>query len=415
MNHQSFNQDSKNKSCCSYPRSCRLLKSFIGWVIIIFIVSLTRLSIAENITVSVSGNTRTKSAYIENIVRDYLYRAGIETATEIDIEKLTALILDKELFSEVIVTVSDETVHITVKDRWTLIPIPLITSQSDQDTKYGLFVIERNFLGYGKTAIVGGMFSESQSAYFLAYQDPEIALTNWTLDAQTAKEDKVTYRYENEDKIFGDERTTYWNYFKVGYSFSEKFIAAVKVESLDITFDDLDEYEQPDDYRTAASGLIIEYDAADFRFYYKEGWQARLEMAYQFYRDDNVEKVGLIEGQVNSDINLIGKQVLQTQVRAGFLDNGDDRDLFRLGGSIGFRGIQEQGVWVDRFAALSIDYQIPVWSGDLGTWTVAPFSDFGYLNYPQDTDAYDYYASIGIGTYLFLKDVALPGVGIRRL
>ena len=70
------------------------------------------------------------------------------------------------------------------------------------------------------------------------------------------------------------------------------------------------------------------------------------------------------------------------QFSGGLLEGGDDRDLIRYGAQRGFRGVPESGAWMDRFLSGALDYQIPLWSGGLGTWTVAPFCDAGITSQP---------------------------------
>ena len=383
----------------------------VCWTVVLLVCFLPP-TFADNISVSVSGNTRTQSSYIKNIVHDYIQQAGIQEAADIDIARLEALILDKELFSEARVAVRDNTIHVTVKDRWTLIPIPVLISQSGEDTKYGLFVLESNLLGYGKTVVAGAMLSKSQGTYFFMYQDPEVASTDWTFDTQIVKVDKVTYQYQGEEKLFGDDRSLNKASVSLGYMFLEGVKAGLGMGWTDISYNALNDYATPDDTSAVSGRSFFELDAATFRFYYKEGWQGRLEFDQQLYRHDSAPKASQIEAVLLGEKNVVGQQAIQAQLNVGYLNNGDERDLIRVGGNRGFRGIQDEGVWVDRYATLALDYQIPIWFGNLGTWTVAPFCDIGQLRQPQGEDTVVTYTAIGLGTYLYLKEVALPGVGI---
>jgi len=134
-------------------------------------LSTADISLADEITISVSGNKRTRTSYIENIINDYLAQNNIDSMANVDAQALKDLIVDKELFSEVDVNIVGNQIDIMVKDRWTLIPVPIVTAQSGQDTKFGLFVMESNLFGYGKTGVVGGLFSKSQSNLYLIFSE----------------------------------------------------------------------------------------------------------------------------------------------------------------------------------------------------------------------------------------------------
>ena len=117
--------------------------------------------------------------------------------------------------------------------------------------------------------------------------------------------------------------------------------------------------------------------------------------------------------QLNSEKRIVLEQVLQVQGSGGYQGKGDERDLMRVGAERGFRGIPDSGAWVDRYLTLALDYQIPLWSSRIGTWTVAPFCDVGYLHQPTLEGSEEItYSALGLGTYLFLRDLAIPGVGV---
>lgn len=77
-------------------------------------LSTAGISLADEITISVSGNKRTRTSYIENIVNDYLTRNHIDSTINVDAERLKDLIVDKELFSEVNVNIVGNRIDIKV-------------------------------------------------------------------------------------------------------------------------------------------------------------------------------------------------------------------------------------------------------------------------------------------------------------
>ncbi len=109
---------------------------------------------------------------------------------------------------------------------------------------------------------------------------------------------------------------------------------------------------------------------------------------------------------------LIFNQAIQMCFLSESLYEGNEKDFFMKGGNPGFRGIQENGAWLKSYHVLSLDYQIPIKFYNSGTWTVAPFIDTGLLNSPLKDNPDEHFTSIGIGTYYFLKNIAVPGIGI---
>jgi outer membrane protein assembly factor BamA len=380
----------------------------------VLLLSTTRTAIAEDITIFVTGNERTRSSYIENIANDYLARNQINRAADVKVKELKDLIVDKELFSEVDVNIVGNRINIKVKDRWTLIPIPMAIAQSGQDTKFGLFVLETNLFGYGKTGVLGGLFSQSQSNFFAMYKDPEVAFTDWMFGAYFSSSQKIEYLYDGEENIFGDNRNINGAGLSLGYAFSEKIKSDLNITIADVDYKTLNNYPEPEDYKTSSAGLNLDWDDATFRYYYKEGWIGHFEMQRQFWRDDDTPESYQLRLQVSGEKNVFLEHVLQVQISGAYQDGGDERDLMRVGAKRGFRGIPDSGAWVDKYMTAAFDYQIPLWRSRIGTWTVAPFFDVGYLDQPTSNGREKIsYTALGIGTYLYLRKLAIPGVGVQ--
>ena len=62
-------------------------------------------------------------------------------------------------------------------------------------------------------------------------------------------------------------------------------------------------------------------------------------------------------------------------------------------------------------AAASADYHVPVGKTRHGTFTVAPFVDYGAYK-PFIADTGGNYSSYGVGGYFFINTINLPGVGL---
>ena len=261
--------------------------------------------------------------------------------------------------------------------------------------------------------MLGTMLSASQTSFLLMYDDPELFFTDWRFKTLIMKRQQISYLYKGEDKIYGDDRDSSIVSFSLGYAFSDKLEGFMALGGEQHTFETLDDYDSPEDYSSVLGGITLEWDSTNYRFYYREGLMAQFSMSQQLTRSDDNENIHDLSLQINEEVNLFAKQVCQLQVIAGYLGGRDERSSFRVGGEKGFRGIPDGGAWVDELLTASLDYQVPLWFGGAGTWTVAPFLDVGYLHQPDLGEEDVTYAAYGLGTYMYLKEVAVPGIGFQ--
>jgi outer membrane protein assembly factor BamA len=360
----------------------------------------------------ISGNTKTQSRYIQSLVEKCIQDQGVDNVQDVDLKRLQECLINSRLFSEIEVKLEEDRLQIQVKDRWSIIPIPFVSSGKDQDTKVGFHVYESNLLGYGKTLGVGGTYSESGSSYLLMYHDRSFFLTNWSLGVVFSQSDNQIYQYTGEDKIDGMDESKQYYSLSGGYRFHPKFHASLQYQNIDRSYEVFENYQRPEDYQSDYLELRCRWDDSNYRFYFQEGISANLTIAQQIGRNDNDKKIETIEMDFGWQRPILRDQVLQIRVQAGRLNHGDRREALRLGGRAGFRGIQGQGAWTDQYVAGSMDYQIPLHRSSKGTWTVAPFVDAGTLALMTTQDNQVDYYSYGAGTYYFLKKIALPGLGL---
>jgi outer membrane protein assembly factor BamA len=102
---------------------------------------------------------------------------------------------------------------------------------------------------------------------------------------------------------------------------------------------------------------------------------------------------------------------LQLHLESRAKNTDDVRDSFKLGGNLGFRGVESAGIWAKQSHSASLDYKIPFLDIKYGTWTVGPFADYAQFR-PFDADSNKESIAYGVSTFMFLKKIALPGIGI---
>ena len=387
------------------------------FLLILFLIlaffTIRETAFANEIVINVTGNKRTQAKYINDLVEEYLTDNNITDIADVDEKRLKEHIYNTKLFSEVAVVKEDAAINIAIKDRWTLIVVPFFSAGGDDSTRYGLFATERNFLGYGKTVSAGTIQSDDQESYFAMYLDKSVLSSNWTMMNHIKRANTDYYIYEGEDEIFGTHEKSKNLTLFVGYNFSNSFSSSPGIEGKRNRYNRLEEYSVPEDYDTLISSLHLQWDYSDYRLYFQEGIKTTLSLKYQAYRDDEVDNYYGFSAKFNWQKQLFKNNVLQALIQSAFIEEGDERDDFRVGGNGGFRGIHNKGVWTKGYLTGSLEYQIPLKFTTFGTWTVAPFCDIGYLKIRFPESASELYAAAGVGTYFYLKNIALPGAGFQ--
>lgn len=386
--------------------------AFVSLVILAFASSA--IGAVEDWDMRISGNTKTRSSYIRSLTEKCLEYQGVQKLEDVDPARLQECLINSRLFSGVKVEIKEKQLKINVKDRWSIIPIPFVSGSKGQDTKYGIYLQESNLCGYGKKLGVGGTYSASESSYWFIYNDRSLFLTDWTLGGAFGQSRNQLYHYDGEDEIDGMDESKRFFSLSWGYRFLPNLDASLQYQAIDREYKECEDYQTPQDYQSHDVGLRFRWDDSNFRFYFQEGAVVNVTFMRQISRSDDVDITNAVTMnlKIGWQKEIIDNQVLQIRFNAGRLYGGDRREALRMGGSVGFRGIQDQGAWTEKHLTGSIDYQIPLHMTSTGTWTVAPFVDVGTLELMESEEDQVNYCSYGIETFYFLKKITIPGLGL---
>ncbi len=377
------------------------------FILIIGFLLEVQLFASQPYNIEVKGNTKTTTFFIENLVLSCLEHLPSKTP-----EALAQCVKDARLFSEVEVEINGNDIRVQVEDRWTLIPLPFVLIQKDQPTSFGLFFIESNLLGTG-TLLVGGVAKSSQETTFiLIYRNKSIAFSNWNFGVFSAllEKDVVQLAGDKERDAYTDDAFIIRP--ELGYQLNAHWSVFLPIGYTRKFFSPLKGFEEPETVRFAFSGARIRFVDHAYKFYFQEGISSDLRFFYQVWREDSLPKAWTINWISNYQKQLFMNQALQFKLTAGIMRGGNKTDALLLGYRKGFRGLPNNSKWTDHHYALSSDYQIPILASKFGTWTVAPFWDLALLRSYQQKEFDSLYQSYGLGTYFFLKKVALPGMGV---
>ena len=360
-------------------------------------IILFSFSVVANTQYKISGNTRTKEDYIQHLIKECEEKGKTD---------LAQCLLNKRIFSKVEI----ENDEIKITERWTLIPIPQVNVGSDSSSSYGIFVIERNFLGRGKFAILGASFGSDVNSYFLLYRDPELLLTDWTAEllVQNSQEDLKSYSGESISYSYNEAQTGIR--MGVGHKLYSDYEFLFSGFMSKKKYKDFGGFTVPNENESYGIDVKLKYINSDFKFYFNEGFDGSLSVIRDLKRTDALADVttGLLNLRYQK--NIFMQHALQFAVKSTISNNASIKDVSKVGGSKGARGVQDNGLWAENIVSLSTDYQVPLVFSSYGVWTIAPFFDYGLVE--SDFSSVSNYSSYGIGGYLYLKKVAIPGIGI---
>ena len=368
---------------------------------------------AAELEMEIECNQRTRSDHIRYLVRDCLEEQGAEGLEDIDGPKLEQCLMNSELFTEANVS-TDEVLTISVSDRWTLIPLPFVRSQEDS-TNIGGFVMDSNFLGRGQLIVLGATFGSLGSSYFAMLRDPSVAFTDWTSRVVYIQDFGDILRYRGGAKSDGYHQKERTLSLSPGYQFTTGLEGRIVLGYTTRDYGTAEAFETvPEDYRYWSAGLGVTYDAADYKFYFRDGHRVKAEIQHQFARRGEGDPT--LSGEVGWDWQLPfpGRNVLKISCEGMAVNSDAAVDSFQLGGRKSLQGVQDKGLWVQYLAGAVVDYHIPLREGRWGTWAAGPFASYAIYR-PAADDAgggWQDTISYGLGISYYLKKVAFPGIGI---
>ena len=365
----------------------------------------------DDFEITVDGARRTDEEYIRNLLSDCFKDDGIHTWEQIDPQFVEQCLLNSKLFARASAAIRKPVIEIALTERWTLLPIPYFYTSED-DTTAGLFLMESNLFGQGKKGGIGGSISSNGNSYFLYYYDPAVRFTDWTFSFRIGS--------KAMEPVLTHDDSDYYSYEKEAFSYGANIGRKVFLPGLWVAlgasaaqtdYGQVDSYPVPEDYDFYGFKARVLYKDTDFKFYFNEGLHINLEYDRQFYRSDSQTKTQTWDLTIEWQQKLIGNNALQLQLQLQEISDATIGDALLVGRNKGFRGIDAQGLWINRAQSLSIDYQIPILTYGYGTWTVAPFIDLTLFDPAVELPA-DSFTAWGLGGYLYLQNIALPGVGL---
>ena len=390
---------------------CYLLMSFAG---------TSSFAREPEYSFQIEGNERTKTFYIKHLAEHCLrIRDNSDTESPALVLELKQCLMNSQLFSDVTVESKVDQIHIHVDERWTLIPIPYAQAGSGGDRSAGLFVLESNLFGIGQLAAIGGTISNRGDSLIGFFQDQHLFQTHWTTSLSALRVNQEVFFFQNRD----DAKTDFAGFkehrasaaMNLGYNLSKDSLISAELRRSSATYQTLEPYNlNPSDHDDLIVAGKLKLGRTNYRLFYQHGAWLEVAHARQAMRTDTLPRVTQTIGQAHIAMPAFASHAFKLSFLGGRVAGGDEADLLRVGERPGFRGIPKTGVWVETYKAMIGEYMIPIEEESYGTWVVSGLAEGGRLKaatkYADEEITYQTY---GAGVYLYLKKIAIPGIGLE--
>jgi hypothetical protein len=300
---------------------------------------------------------------------------------------------------------------ITIVEKWSLYPVPALWYTPGTELA-GLVLVEANLLGFNKGVALGGVVSNRGWYTIAAYSDPNIAFTDgWgslrvLYGSGTVEDDapdgsivqSFDMRRLDVEYVLG------WTFFDRLSPALTGGLRSARVRGVRVPGD-----EAATDASVVMQGLALTWSDRRYRDRYDEGLRASVEVQHAFSarRGTASYQTAILDLKYARPTPLDGFWELHAHAFFGALPPVFEE---RLGGLDGSRTIPGSGlVAVDRYASLSLETQVPVVRGSLGTLSAVAFGEVG--RYARGEETAHVYGGAGVGVRFHLRDVAVPAFG----
>lgn len=361
-------------------------------------------------SIDVEGNARSSPEYVRSLL-------GIEPGQALDLSAIPALeqrLLNRGIFRTVRISPERGTLgtvlRVDVREKLTLVPIPIVAASRGALTA-GVVLLDSDFLGAGKQLAGGALSSSRGGTAFAAYRDPSIAFTRWTAALRARAFDLREERYDGETLAyrFRDRRIEVG--LSGGFRLDDRWaVEAGWVERRDQTLGESGFARPSRGGAVHGPGLAVDLDATDRDDYLVRGIAGRLELRQGLRLGPHDREVFQAWSTVTWSGRAWRDHAISLQVSLDAVIGGDPvLDAVRLGGAVGSRGFVSDGLWAQDAARAALEYQVPIWNRRWGVLTAAAFTDAGAMRWRgRDLE----YVAPGVGLRAFLRNVAVPVVGI---
>jgi len=358
------------------------------------------------------GNERTRDRALSELTG----LAPGQRLSDIDPDAIAQRVLKSGLFSEVELSCEldgeDALVSVSIREKWSLIPVPAASVGTDE-WSVGLSVLERNFLGMRYTLALSGSLSNLGPSGLVAFIDPRLGGAPVSLRA-FASTDRSTVAAERMDgtEFASYVRTQAAGGLSVEYPSESRLKAEANLtlRYSGVGSDEASAYSLYEDSLDIEAGGSVTFDGQRSVDYFNAGPYCTV----YYLRGFSIEgppSFNVIGASASWQAGIpLGGYCVVGAVGEYSGEALQDRDS--LSGA-GFRTLDQSASFAKAAAAGYASLEIPFLRPSWCVMTLGVFYEAGaYLTGLEGAERSAFFHGPGASYRLYLKNVAIPAVGI---
>ncbi len=321
----------------------------------------------------------------------------------------------KNIFSDIelnYINDSDKAViEVLVTEKWTIIPIPMFSS-NNRNTAYGLYVLESNLMGYGKTLFTGGTWSNAGWSGILGYIDPSLLSTNSRLNLFLIYKNFIYQNGDLEGNLLREYRSVEQKArLDLGYGFRNRYFFYISggYESSSVDKKYEENLNIPEEQKNYKAGLLFDINRLKYYEYLFYG----LAMQSGFYEhipaDKDYDGYMIWEFKMNWSFKVFSFHRLSFSASSSY-GNTPVIARERIGGRDGFRTIPADIITSDKYTSGTVSYELPFLRYRWGAVTLLSFWEQGVFKNDEGRKTFH---GPGAGLLFYMKRLAIPALGFN--
>lgn len=302
-------------------------------------------------------------------------------------------------------SVGDVDLLVTIDEKWTLLAFPFF-STGGGETRGGVFLLESNLLGFNKQLIGAGIIGTNGFSGFMGFIDPAVRQSKVRASFTVAhSNDTLETTLPDGTPVRSYERTRSAAAAGIGYQFTERFEVGTTAQFSGMETNYLSGEYQSIPYRTLyLQSLETRYRRTRIEGPLTYGTQAAARLSTSF--DDRANLA-----RVNAEYawRAWNSHRMRIMVTAGVADVPVEMEE-ELSGRDLFRTLPPDAITAADFGAGALFWDIPLYSASWGAVVGTVFGEYGA--YQADAVDRTFYGGPGAGVRVYLKQIALPAVGL---
>ena len=364
---------------------------------------------AQEIPFRFTGLKRTSASVLKKRIRAEEFHGKPFTGKEV--EQVKNRLSSLGLFSDInIAPDGNGRTVISLKEKWTLLPMPVFSTSGNQ-TKFGLFLIERNFFGLLKDFYAGGMFGKDGSTIMGGFIDPSLLGSDFTWKTffrftretfRNSDSAGTVYRIYDADEIsfklaFGYKITPSWSVFLFG-----------NYHSVDVASGS--PLSPPESAARMYSGLETGLKKLNISGWTKSGIRLRASLAAGLPVSGEPGISILAELNTALHFRPAESNQLSLKIKAG-ANSGPAVLGKRIGGQPGFFTLPDETITARNYGSTTLSWEFSAIRFPWATITLVAFYEGGI--YETEQNEWQSFTGPGLGFRFYLKNIALPAMGLN--